>query len=100
VIGGASFFRKGLPIHTESSTCANECPLSGVKRTKAIDWSSFDNLKSQEQEDGFKEKPEHAERFFREGRAGQWKEILTPAQVDRIVKDRGEQMARFGYLPL
>ena len=67
---------------------------------QAIDRSSFDKLKSQEEEVGFKEKPEHAERFFREGRAGQWKEVLTPAQVDRIVKDHGEQMARFGYLPL
>ena len=38
--------------------------------------------------------------FFREGRAGQWKEVLTQAQVDRIVRDHGEQMARFGYLPL
>jgi Sulfotransferase domain len=67
---------------------------------KAIDWSSFDNLKNQEQEDGFKEKPEHAERFFREGRAGQWKDVLSSEQVDRIVNDHGEQMRRFGYLPL
>ena len=48
---------------------------------------------------GFMEKPETAKRFFRDGRAGQWKEILTPAQVGRIVKDHGKQMARFGYLP-
>lgn len=67
---------------------------------QAIERSSFANLKSQEEKEGFKEKPEHAERFFREGRAGQWKEILTPAQVDRIVKDHSEQMKRFGYLPL
>lgn len=67
---------------------------------QAIDQSSFDNLKSQEEKEGFKEKPEHAERFFREGRAGQWKEILTPKQVDRIVKDHCEQMKRFGYWPL
>ena len=67
---------------------------------KAIDWSSFDKLKGEEEKDGFEEKPEHAQRFFREGRAGQWKDILTPAQVDRIVKDHGEQMGRFGYLPI
>jgi hypothetical protein len=68
--------------------------------SQAIERSSFDNLKSQEEKLGFKEKPEHAERFFREGRAGQWKEILTPKQIDRIVQDHGEQMQRFGYLPL
>ncbi|MBI2716244.1 MAG: sulfotransferase domain-containing protein [Rhizobiales bacterium] len=67
---------------------------------QAIERSSFANLKSQEEKQGFKEKPEHAERFFREGRAGQWKEVLTAAQVDRIVKDHGEQMKRFGYWPL
>lgn len=67
---------------------------------QAIERSSFDKLKSQEEKEGFKEKPEHAERFFREGRAGQWKEVLTSTQIDRIVKDHGEQMKRFGYLPL
>lgn len=66
----------------------------------AIERTSFNRLKNQEEQEGFKEKPEKVERFFREGRAGQWKEILTPAQVDRIVIDHGEQMKRFGYLPL
>jgi len=65
----------------------------------AIDRSSFDRLRTQEEADGFRERPGEAERFFREGRAGQWKEILTPRQVARVVKDHGEQMARFGYLP-
>jgi hypothetical protein len=32
--------------------------------------------------------------------AGQWEDALTPAQVNRIVRDHGEQMQRFGYLPL
>ena len=65
----------------------------------AIERSSFDKLRAQEESAGFLERPKHADYFFREGRAGQWKEILTPQQVDRIVKDHGEQMARFGYLP-
>ena len=50
---------------------------------------------------GVRERPPTADQsFFREGRAGQRKEVLTPVQVDRIVKDHGEQMRRFGYLPL
>jgi hypothetical protein len=61
--------------------------------------SSFESLKDQEEKQGFQEKPKHADRFFREGRADQWKDVLTPPQVDRIVKDHSEQMARFGYLP-
>jgi hypothetical protein len=64
----------------------------------AIDRSSFEKLKEQEDAEGFREKPKAAERFFREGRAGQWKDVLTRPQVERIVRDHGEQMKRFGYL--
>jgi hypothetical protein len=66
---------------------------------QAIDRASFERLRAQEDQKGFREKPKGAERFFREGRAGQWKDILTPRQIDRVVRDHGEQMARFGYLP-
>ena len=66
----------------------------------AIDGSSFERLREQEEKEGFQERPKKAERFFREGRAGQWKDVLTPAQVQRIVDAHGEQMQRFGYLPL
>jgi hypothetical protein len=66
----------------------------------AIERSSFEKLRDQEELEGFREKPDHTEKFFREGRAGQWKEILTPEQVERVVKYHGAQMKRFGYLPL
>ena len=62
--------------------------------------SSFERLREQEEKKGFRERPEGAERFFRDGRAGQWKEVLTPQQIQRIVDAHGEQMQRFGYLPL
>lgn len=65
----------------------------------AIKASSFDELRAQEDQEGFREKSKKAERFFREGRAGQWKDVLTRHQIDRIVRDHGEQMSRFGYLP-
>jgi hypothetical protein len=65
----------------------------------AVDRSSFERLREQEEKAGFKERPEEAERFFREGRAGQWKDVLTPEQIKRIVDAHGEQMQRFGYLP-
>jgi hypothetical protein len=66
---------------------------------QAIDRASFERLRAQEDQKGFREKPKPAERFFREGRAGQWKDTLTPRQIDRVVRDHGEQMARFDYLP-
>jgi Sulfotransferase domain len=68
---------------------------------KAIERSSFTRLQAQEKNYGFRERPPAADQnFFREGRAGQWKEILTPQQVDRVIRDHGEQMRRLGYLPL
>jgi hypothetical protein len=66
---------------------------------EAIERSSFDKLREQEDKEGFRERPKHANRFFREGRVGQWREVLTADQVNRIVSDHREQMARFGYLP-
>jgi len=65
----------------------------------AIARSAFENLRAQEEQDGFRERPEQSERFFRDGRSGQWREVLTRHQVARIVRDHHEQMARFGYLP-
>jgi hypothetical protein len=64
----------------------------------AIERSSFENLRKQEAESGFKEKPDEAERFFREGKSGQWREGLDRRQIRKIVKRHHVQMARFGYL--
>ncbi|SDB47277.1 sulfotransferase domain-containing protein [Bauldia litoralis] len=66
---------------------------------EAVALASFDRMRAAEEKSGFYERPEHTERFFREGRAGQWREVLSPEQIQRIVDDHGEQMARFGYLP-
>src|SRR6185437_7633916 len=66
---------------------------------EAIARSSFERLREQEDKEGFLERPEKAERFFRDGRADQWKEVLTPKQIERIVDAHREQMQRFGYLP-
>jgi hypothetical protein len=66
---------------------------------KAMKLSSFKVLKAQEQRKGFIERPARSDAaFFREGRAGQWKKVLTPEQVARIEAEHGEQMRRFGYL--
>jgi hypothetical protein len=65
---------------------------------EAIARSAFDRLKAQEDANGFREKPQHAKRFFREGRSGEWRERLSRRQVRRIVRAHAEQMDRFGYL--
>ena len=67
---------------------------------KAIDNASFQKLKQQEEKNAFREKPKVAKRFFRSGKAGEWKEVLTDRQIRRIVSAHKEQMERFGYYPL
>ncbi len=66
---------------------------------KAIRLSSFRVLKEQEQRGGFRERPAPHGSLLREGKAGQWRKILTPAQVSAIVTAHREQMTRFGYVP-
>ena len=64
----------------------------------AIERASFKRLQEQEAAHGFREKPEKAKNFFREGRAGQWREQLTRRQIRKIVKTHRKQMAKFDYL--
>jgi hypothetical protein len=66
---------------------------------RAIELAAFHNLQSSEQRHGFSERPRENALFFREGRAGQWRERLTDAQVARLGADHGDQMRRFGYFP-
>jgi Sulfotransferase domain len=76
-------------------------PSTSQQIGKAIELSSFARMQAQERKNGFRERPAAADaNFFREGRAGQWRRMLTPSQIDRIVRDHGEQMHRFGYLPV
>lgn len=65
---------------------------------RAVEFSSFDNLRRQEADRGFKEKPFGATSFFRSGKPGAWREVLTDRQVERVIQDHGEVMRRFGYL--
>ena len=74
-------------------------PVGQQQLRIAIENASFDALKKQEDADGFSEKPEHADKFFRVGRSGQWRDVLTDKQVGRIIERHYEQMKRFGYLP-
>jgi hypothetical protein len=67
---------------------------------RAIELSSFDKLRQQEDAAGFRERSKMSERFFRVGRADQWRTALTPMQVDALVRVHEKQMRRFAYLPL
>jgi len=65
---------------------------------ESIRRTSFDRLAEQESARGFLERPSTMSGFFRVGRAGQWRSVLSPAQVKRIERDHGNVMERLGYL--
>ena len=67
---------------------------------RAIERCRFEELRKREEAHGFAERSEFAERFFREGRVGQWREVLSEAQVKRVVAAHRPTMQRHGYYPL
>lgn len=65
---------------------------------RAIEMSSFEELAEQERRPGFVERPQTAERFFRTGHAGQWREALSAEQAKSVIAAHAPMMMRFGYL--
>ena len=66
---------------------------------RAIRHANFQSLAGMERRDGFVEVPIKGKRFFRAGRANQWREALSRDQVTRVIARHREQMARFRYIP-
>lgn len=64
----------------------------------AINAVSFDKLRAAEEANGFIEKPQVSERFFRRGIAGGWKDSLSSTQIARIERDHADMMLQLGYL--
>jgi hypothetical protein len=67
---------------------------------RAIELSSFDALRKKEEATGFRERSRTDQKFFRQGKAGGWRDVLTTAQVEAIVARHEPQMRRFGYWPI
>lgn len=65
---------------------------------RAIEFSSFEVVKAQEEEHGFRERNPQSASFFRKGEVGSWREELTGDQAEQIIADHGAVMERFGYL--
>jgi hypothetical protein len=66
---------------------------------RAIGFSSFPILAAQEAAGGYAANaPGSASAFFRVGKAGQWREVLTDAQRLRVEADHHAVMRKFGYL--
>jgi len=64
---------------------------------RAIGNTSFAKLQQQESEGGFVEASAKSEQFFKSGKTGGWRSVLTAAQVEKIETEHGTTMARLGY---
>ena len=67
------------------------------KLNRAIDETSFENLKNLEIKEGFKVNPSKKP-FFRKGKVGDWKEKLNKDQTQKIEKAFKAEMIELGYL--
>lgn len=67
----------------------------------AVEESGFETLKAEEREHGFGERPVALSPFFRAGRPQAWRQEgeLTEELRERLVRDHGETMRKFGYRP-
>lgn len=72
--------------------------VTDLQIQKAIDETSFSNLKKMEMEQGFRERSNVNAVFFNKGKAERWKTELLSEQIDRIVAINGPMMKKLGYL--
>lgn len=74
-------------------------PFNPEKFEFALNETTFEKLRADEEKRGFIELSENSKsgKFFRAGKAGQWKEVLTEAQIAKIEEDHGEMMKEYGY---
>lgn len=66
---------------------------------RAVEVTAFDQLQESEQAGGFTETNSAARsrRFFRHGTSGNWRDILSPDQIARVVDRHGDAMRKMGY---
>jgi aryl sulfotransferase len=100
-----------IPVHVTryEDLLASPCPtfaallqacgysIDEARLHTAIKACSFENLRAQEDSAGFHEKPDTAAKFFRHGRAGAWRDVLTTDQAAQIAHRHAATIARFGY---
>jgi hypothetical protein len=71
-------------------------PRDATRIARAVENSRFERLQRQEAKKGFVESSRNAA-FFRTGRSGGWKQVLSPRQVDTMLQRHATVMRRFGY---
>ncbi len=78
-------------------------PPDPERVARAVEFSSFDEVRRQEEEHDFVERVS-SERFFHSGRSGRWRDgkwegALDAELAEKICRDHAKVMGRYGYLP-
>ncbi len=73
-------------------------PVEPERLARAVRFSSFEELRRQEETTGFVERSDQQERFFDSGRSGRWREELPAEVAERIRYDHARVMRELGYL--
>lgn len=74
-----------------------ERPATEAEIERAIRYADFAELQRQENEKGFAERTSRTAPFFREGRAGSWRDNLTREQIECVEQAHAPTMRRLGY---
>jgi len=91
-----------LLMNTHETYCSlirfSGLPYDENRMKIALDQTQFENLRKQEQNGGFNEKPMKSVAFFRRGKVGGYRDELTQAQIRQVIDTHGPLMKRFGYI--
>jgi Sulfotransferase domain len=74
-------------------------PATAERLQRSIRNSAFEVLQTQERNAGFRERSRKSDRFFRAGRSGEGRKLLSPALIESLTGHHEAQMRRFGYWP-
>ena len=76
-----------------------QLPADKARLQKAIRFTDFSELQSQERREKFVEsRPDGASPFFRSGKAGGWREVLDDGLAAKLIASHAEVMREFGYI--
>lgn len=74
-----------------------EAPVDKTVLKAAVAATRFDRLSALEASQGFPERGPSQDRFFRQGKAGNWRDTVSPETVEKVAADHGQTMQRLGY---
>tara|TARA_Y100001934_G_C11635847_1_gene443253 strand:- start:182 stop:481 length:300 start_codon:yes stop_codon:yes gene_type:complete len=73
-------------------------PKDTSRLKRAIRNSSFKVVSQQENKTGFGEQSRAGHKFFRQGKVGSYRRVLSDVQIAKVVNSHGELMFEMGYL--